>query len=79
METANDRVKILRKKYLGMTQEKFAEPLLCKRTAISNVENHINSLSKRTAIEICNTYKVNYEWLMTGKGEIFNTMVNTSI
>lgn len=71
METANKRVSVLRKQ-LGMNQKDFAETLAIKQAALSMIENGQRDLSEKNIKLICATYKVNYDWLVNGVGEMFH-------
>lgn len=67
----NERVKELRKT-LGLSGEKFGEPLGLKRSAISQIETGNANLTDQVIKLICLTYNVNEEWLRTGQGSMFN-------
>lgn len=62
---------ILLRKLLGLTQEKFAERLGIKRTAISNYEVGRNKPVDSVVMLICKEFTVNEDWLRNGKGSIF--------
>ena len=65
-----NRVRELRKT-IGLTLEKFAEPLGVKKAAISNIENNTRGLTDQMILSICREYNVNEDWLRTGDGEMF--------
>lgn len=70
-----ERIRLLRKEYLKLSQEKFGEILGVNRSNINNIEG--NRLVKPEQKEplyklICKEFNVRYEWLMTGEGEMFN-------
>lgn len=67
----NERIKELRKA-LGLSGEKFGEPLGIKRAAVSNIENGRSNLAEQSIIAISSIYNVNENWLRTGEGEMFN-------
>lgn len=71
----NERVKELRKT-LGLSGEKFGEPLGLKRSAISQIETGNANLTDQVIKLICLTYNVNEDWLRTGNGEMFNQSEN---
>ncbi len=71
----NERVKELRKA-LGLSGEKFGEPLGIKRAAVSNIENGRSNLTEQMIIAICSVYNVNEDWLRTGQGSMFNETKN---
>lgn len=66
----NERVKKLRKQ-LGLSGEKFGEPLGVTRTAISLIESGKNKLTEQMLKLICSVYHVNENWLRTGEGDMF--------
>lgn len=66
----NERIRQLRKS-LGLTLEKFGEPLGVKKNSLSQIENGINGLTEQLLKAICREWNVNEEWLRTGEGEMF--------
>lgn len=68
--TQGERVKKLRKE-LGLTLEKFGQPLGVGKTALSRIENGVNNLTEQMALAICRTYDVRREWLVDGVGEMW--------
>lgn len=68
--TQGERVKEIRKS-IGLTLEKFGEPLGVGKTAISNIEKGNRNLTDQMAISICREFNVNETWLRTGEGEMF--------
>lgn len=66
----NERIRQLRKA-LGLTLEKFGEPLGVKKNSLSQIENGINGLTEQLLKAICREWNVNEEWLRTGEGEMF--------
>lgn len=69
-----ERIRILRKKHLKLTQTEFGERLGVNRSAINNIEG--NRLVKPEQKEplyrlICKTFNVSYEWLTTGEGDMY--------
>lgn len=67
----NERIKELRKA-LGLSGEKFGEPLGVTRTAVSLIETGKNAVTEQMIKLLCLTYNVNEDWLRTGNGEMFN-------
>lgn len=67
-----NRLLELRKK-LGLTLEKFGEPLGVTKTAISRIEKEERSMTEQMAKSICREYNVNYLWLTEGKGDMFTS------
>lgn len=66
-----ERVKKARKS-LNLTLEKFGEKLGVKKNAISQIENGRNSLTDQMCKSICREFNVNYNWLVSGEGDMFN-------
>lgn len=65
-----DRIKILRKS-LGMTQQKMADRLHIKASAISNYEIGRNIPVDSVIALICREFNVSEPWLRDGVGEMF--------
>ena len=70
MEHLNVRFKELRKA-LGMTQEEFAAKMNLSRSYINLIEMGKKVPAERTLKDICREFKVNYDWLVNGAGEMF--------
>ena len=70
MEKINDRVRILRKN-LGLTLEKFGNRLGVGKNAISRIETGKNGVTDQMKKSICREFNVDYIWLTTGEGEMF--------
>ncbi len=71
-----ERIKLLRKQHLKLSQERFGEMLGVNRDVINNIER--NRLAKPEQKEplyrlICETFHVNYKWLTSGEGEMLVT------
>lgn len=66
-----ERLKELRK-YLGLSRDGFAEKLgLKSRGKIENLELGRTTPDDTFLKLICNTFKVNYDWLVNGTGDMF--------
>lgn len=70
----HERIRMLRKKYLNLSQEEFGRRLGVSRDTIGNIE--LNRLArpeqKLSLIKLmCKEFGVNEEWLLHGLGEIF--------
>ena len=74
--TQGERLKEIRKT-LGLTLEKFGEKLGVKKNSLSQIENGHNALTDQMALAICREYNVNYDYLMTGEGEMFDNLPET--
>ena len=80
METF-ERIRLLRKKHLKLSQEQFGEELGVSRTVIKNIE--LGALARPEQKEplyrlICEKFHVSYKWLTMGEGEIFETETEDS-
>ncbi|EJE7236571.1 helix-turn-helix transcriptional regulator [Clostridium botulinum] len=67
------RVRKLRKE-LNLTQDEFSKKLNVSRSNIGNIETGIIKLSDRTINDICRVFNANKNWLLTGEGNMFNTL-----
>lgn len=65
-----DRFKELRET-LSLTQQKFADRLDISRNFVAQIEMGNKIPSERTIKDICREFKVNYEWLTNGTGDMF--------
>lgn len=74
--THGERVKEIRKA-LGLTLDKFGEKLGVTKQTVSRIENGVNNLTDQMALAICREYNVNYDYLMTGEGEMFDNLPET--
>ena len=67
----HERLKLLRKGYLKLTQEEFANRLGLKRSHITCMETGARHIIPRTILSVCREFNVNQEWLEHGTGEVF--------
>lgn len=65
-----DRFKELRET-LSLTQQKFADRLNISRNFVAQIEIGSKIPSERTIKDICREFKVNYDWLVNGTGDMF--------
>lgn len=75
MEELHERIRILRKNYLKMSQTAFGEQLGVNRDVINNIEN--NRLArpdqKLSLIKLmCKEFSVNENWILNGNGPMFD-------
>ncbi len=66
-----DRIKKLRKN-LNMTQAEFSSRIELSRNFIAQIETGAKFPSDRTISDICREFNVNKEWLLTGKGNMYD-------
>lgn len=74
--TEGERLKAVRKS-LGLTLDKFGEKLGIKKSTLSQLENGVNKLTDQVIRSVCREYKVNYDWLVRGEGEMFEDLSGT--
>lgn len=61
--TISERIRLLRKDYLRITQEEFGKPLGLSRANIANIEAGRISVTDRVLLSICREFNVNPLWL----------------
>ncbi|MFR3638184.1 MAG: helix-turn-helix domain-containing protein [Faecalimonas sp.] len=66
-----ERIRLLRKNELKMTQDDFASKIDISRSNIGNIEIGRIAVTERIIASICREFSVNEEWLRTGNGEMF--------
>lgn len=71
--TQGEKVKEIRKT-LGLTLDQFGEKIGIKKSALSKIENGLNSLSDTLSISICREFKVNPDYLTGTSEEMFLEM-----
>ena len=64
----NDNIKNLRENILNLSQDNFSKKIGLQRNTISLIENGKRNPSDRTIKDICKTFNVNENWLLTGNG-----------
>lgn len=74
----HERIKELRK-YLELTQEKFANRIGIKRNTLANYEIGRNDPIDGIVFSICREFNVNEKWLRTGEGEMFEKKNNVAV
>lgn len=67
----NGRLKIIRLN-LGLNQSEFADKLGMQQGSYSMIEKGKNGISSQLLKKLTIDLNVNANWLMTGKGEMFN-------
>lgn len=67
----NERIKYIRKKE-GLSQQKFADKLGIARGNIAAYEVGKNAPSDAVISLICSKFNVNKDWLLTGKGDMYD-------
>lgn len=73
MDTIGSRISFLIKK-LSITKTSFAETIKVSQAFVSQLCADQREPSERTISDICEKYRVNREWLISGKGDPFLSM-----
>ncbi len=68
--TINQRLKDLRKN-MKLNQKEFGAAIQLGQGAVSWMEQEGNTITDQNVKVICDTFKVNEDWLRTGAGEMF--------
>jgi transcriptional regulator with XRE-family HTH domain len=71
ISTISERIKAVRKA-LGMSQRDFCGGIYLSHSFYAKIETGTRNPNERIYELISNKYKVNKEWLITGKGEMFS-------
>jgi transcriptional regulator with XRE-family HTH domain len=69
-DTVNQRIKKLRKE-LKLTQNEFSSIITISAGQLACIETEKRIVNNRTIKLICDSFKVNDEWLRSGNGEVF--------
>ena len=69
--TISERIKAVRKA-LGISQRDFCGGIYLSHSFYSKIETGTRNPNERVYELICNKYKVNKDWLITGKGDMFS-------
>ncbi len=76
--TIGERIKLIRDK-LDITQEEFSKKLGTTRNTITNYEAGRREPMEATIKSICREFNVNYDWLKSGDGEMFDALPETLV
>lgn len=66
----NTRIQQIRKT-ARMTQDEFADKIGLSKNFVWMIEKGERTPSERTIKDICREFKVNYDWLVNGTGDMF--------
>ena len=67
----SERIKTVRKA-LGISQRDFCGGIYLSHSFYAKIETGTRNPNERVYELICNKYKVNKDWLITGKGDMFS-------
>jgi transcriptional regulator with XRE-family HTH domain len=68
----NERLKNIRKT-LNLTQKSFAKGIFISTSYYAGIEAGHRQVLDKTIDSVCKVYNVNKDWILTGKGEMFDT------
>jgi transcriptional regulator with XRE-family HTH domain len=71
VSSIRERIKAVRKA-LGICQRDFCKGIFLSQSFYGQIETGRRTPNERVYELICNKYKVNKDWLLTGKGEMFS-------
>lgn len=80
MSTVSERIRTVRQTVEGrkMSQDEFGQRIGLSRSAVANLEDAENRLTdgipESTLKLICATFHVQYKWLTTGEGDMYERM-----
>ena len=66
-----ERIAILRKEYLKLSQAEFASALGLTHAAVGAYEKGLRNVTEPSILSICREYGVREEWLRNGTGDVF--------
>lgn len=72
--TISERIRLLRKEHLQITQEEFGKPLGLSRANIANIEAGRIAVTERVISSICRAFNASEDWIKTGSGDPFIPM-----
>ena len=72
MSDVRKRIKEVRVK-LGISQRDFAKQIYISQTLLGDIELGNRNISERTIQLISTQFKVNKDWLLSGKGKMFDS------
>ena len=70
IDTVNQRIRQLRKE-LNLTQNEFSSVITISSGQLACIETEKRVVNNRTIKLICDSFKINNEWLRTGKGKMY--------
>lgn len=71
--SVGDRIKKVRSE-TGLTQQVFSDQIGINRSSLSLIEKGVNNPSERTIKLICSEFRVNYDWLVNGLGDMYSNV-----
>lgn len=60
-----------------LSQKEFGEGINLSQNHISSIEKGVRNITPRILDDICRVYNVNKDWLIDGKGEMFDNTLDS--
>lgn len=76
--SVGERIRRIRKD-AGLSLETFGEQIGITKSAVGQIERGMNNPAERTIKLICSEFRVNYDWLTQGIGEMYSTAAESII
>ncbi|WP_305178392.1 helix-turn-helix domain-containing protein [Faecalibaculum rodentium] len=76
MSKQHERIALVRKES-GLSKTDFGKKLGIGVSSVTRLETGENNPSERTLKLICSEFRVNFEWLTEGTGEMYSRVGNT--
>lgn len=73
MNDLGERIRSVRKSE-KLSMEEFGKRIGIKKSAISALESGTNNPSERTIKLICSEFRINYDWLVNGLGDMYSNV-----
>lgn len=76
METLGNRIRRIRQD-AHLSMDKFGEAIGVNSSSVARWENDQNAPAESKIKLICREFKVNYDWLVDGTGEMYSDLAQT--
>lgn len=75
MKDLKDRIKFIRTSK-KLSQDEFGKAINLSRSQIAGYETGAKNITDRAINDICREFRINEDWLRTGKGEMISKMTS---
>ncbi len=66
-------------KEANLNQREFGDKLHLTRSSISKIESGQRDYTERTLSDVCELFNINYDWLITGQGDIHKETADSAL
>lgn len=73
--TVNQRIRKVREE-LNLSQAAFGKMINISQSQIASYETGYRKITDRTIKDICREFNVNEDWLISGNGDMFNSLTD---